>query len=147
MDVFGNLCVLIAQFKLVFNIKEDKNAKNKHVFLVMGVLFLGVRALSQLRIIESYRVLIQLFKQSCLDMVNFLAILLYMVFIFALAKMVMRQGQKDLHIDKLSLSMYQVMFGENPDLAKSPRFDWFLYIIFTLLVNVVALNLLISIIG
>jgi len=61
--------------------------------------------------------------------------------------MVVKEDNKDMHIDSLSLGMYQVMFGENPDLTKSPRFDWFLYICFTLMVNVVALNLLISVIG
>jgi len=80
-------------------------------------------------------------------MVNFLVILLYIVFVFALTKIVMAKDKKDMHIDSLSLGMYQVMFGENPDLTKSPRFDWFIYICFTLMVNVVALNLLISIIG
>ena len=39
------------------------------------------------------------------------------------------------------------MFGENPSLDNLPSVDWYLYVVGTIIINTVALNLLISIIG
>lgn len=39
------------------------------------------------------------------------------------------------------------MFGENPELKDMPTAEWYLYVGGTIVVNTVALNLLISIIG
>ena len=43
--------------------------------------------------------------------------------------------------------MYETMFGENPELEGLPIVEWYLFVLFSLIINTVALNMLISIIG
>ena len=45
------------------------------------------------------------------------------------------------------LEYYMIMFGNNPQVSKLDTVQWVLLISFTLLVNILNLNLLISIIG
>lgn len=43
--------------------------------------------------------------------------------------------------------MYATLFGENPNIESMHYLDWIIYLAFTMLLNIVSLNLLISIIS
>ena len=42
---------------------------------------------------------------------------------------------------------YQAIFGENPEADKLSTTGWILYVMFSLIVNIIALNLLIAILS
>ena len=52
MDVSGNLCVLMYQVLILSHKANLEDIYASRVFLVVAVLFLGIRALSQMRIVE-----------------------------------------------------------------------------------------------
>jgi len=58
-----------------------------------------------------------------------------------------QESKKPKDAGTLFKEMYEVMHGENPELDNIPTIEWYLYLIFSLMTNVVALNLLVSVIG
>lgn len=84
-------------------------------------------------------------------MSTFLSILLFNISLFSLMKYIRiyEQGQQSYVILELFINQYEIMFGENPDIddLKHSRIYFFNYFGFTLIVNIVSLNLLIAVIS
>lgn len=118
----------------------------------MACLMTGFRAVSALRVFYNYRVFIQLLKQTIFDMTIFLALLLYMILLFSLiryTRLIDPDNTEPPSFKNQIIFQYLVMFGENPkvfELQKSHTFA-FTYFAFTLMVNIVSLNLLIAVIS
>lgn len=119
-----------------------------------GTFCAGLRALSSLRIFKEYRIFIKLFLKTFKDMTTFLLLLLYIIVLFTLLNVIYFYSKPEKEqtfgdFFKLLIEQYQVMFGENPDPDKLDKFTtlWFTYWGFTIIVNIVALNLLIAVIS
>ena len=90
--------------------------------------------------------------ETLIDMIPFLTVLLAMVYMFALVDMIIYKQQLRQTNRTFSESLivtYQIMFGENPPVEDlmSIQPQIYLYVSVTLLLNVMTLNLLISIIS
>ena len=44
-------------------------------------------------------------------------------------------------------NVYRIMFGENPDSKEMDVYYWAIYLVFTIIIQIVSLNLLISIVS
>lgn len=85
-------------------------------------------------------------------MLSFLFIVSLFVFTFGLVNyetQIVKEGEEKKPFNQYFGAQYQLIFGENisEDLESQYAIQWFLYIFFTLLINIVLLNLLISIIS
>ena len=111
-----------------------------------------LRGIDQLNIFQKTRVMITMMSETLFDMSAFLVVLGIMLFIFAQLDMIMNMqalDNNDKKVDYYLVILYQQLFGENPDpddLDKDLSI-LFLYILSTVIMNVMTLNLLISIIG
>jgi len=101
----------------------------------------------QLKIFKNFSYLIQLLSGTIIDMVDFLIILFLFVLVFTLLDMAIHKGIEGKEGFFYNYgSLYQTWMGENPGLNIELQ-DWLVYFFFTNLVNIIALNLLISIIS
>lgn len=88
-------------------------------------------------------------------MVYFLTILLFIVFTFGLLNRISEKVPKGINTWDQSFSYfitllggeYQQMFGENPSPDDMKGIKWMLYFMSSMVMNVVALNLLIAVIS
>ena len=85
MDIGGNICIIVS----AISIQSDKGYefyadKSLSRYLILGVMLIGLRAVSALRIFEQYRVQIQLFKQVFVDFIWFMSLLMMLVVILAI---------------------------------------------------------------
>lgn len=91
--------------------------------------------------------------QECIKgMISFLFIVAMFVLSFSLVNyqnQYVEKGGKKKSIAEYLGAQYQTVFGENLELDPSSKYtiEWILYIFFTVLINIVLLNLLISIIS
>lgn len=100
-----------------------------------------------MKIFKNFSYLIQLLSGTIIDMIDFLIILFLFVLIFTLLDMAIHKGIKGQEGFFYNYgSLYQTWMGENPGLNITLQ-DWLVYFFFTNLVNIIALNLLISIIS
>lgn len=125
----------------------------------MGIILVGLRACSSLRIFEPFRVQIQLFKQVFIDIIWFMSILVMLVVLMAIVygveyAMAADESTKKASTDSMRLNFfnhvgkfYMFMNGELPYEDEMSTTAWIVYVIFTLLVQIVALNLLIAILS
>lgn len=85
LDISGNVFMIWSMFNLI-NDGENEfyfNHKNNRI-LILGILLVGLRAYSNLRIFENYRVQIQLFKQIMVDIFWFMSILMMLILLMAI---------------------------------------------------------------
>lgn len=84
-DIIGNSFIIVTAV-LLRSTQGDEFYKDefKNRFLILGIMFLGLRACSSLRIFESYRVQIQLFKQVFVDIFWFMSILIMLIILMAI---------------------------------------------------------------
>lgn len=125
------------------------------IFGLIGSFYKGILSMGILS--QRFRVLIMLLQQSIIDMIPFTVILFAQLILFASLTSAYKlnekfSGNKD--YEKMDgiflysfLDYYMLMFGSNPVLPKLDSVQWVLLIGFTFLVNVLNLNLLISIIA
>ena len=73
-------CVLLHQKPA----DEFYNDPSNNIFLILGIMLFGLRALTSLTIFEPYRVQVSLFKQCLIDMIYFMSILLLLIFIMSI---------------------------------------------------------------
>lgn len=160
LDITGNVFIIISAFNLSAK-PGEKFYKDTHCNrdLIIGILLVGLRAYSNLRIFENYRVQIQLFKQIFVDIFWFMSILMMLVFLMAIVFGI-QFSTKDTEGNSGSPSsiltnypanvglFYMFMLGENAydGLDMTPT-SWLVYVVFTMLVQVIALNLLIAILS
>lgn len=122
-------------------------------------------------VFSNFRNLIRMIKESMKNMTYFLLVLVLVIFMFSLMNLAIdeRKFKESLYHGRVYLTgpkrgemiprpnifdtigtQYQIIFGENPEI---PFDDWnnadkvALYVLFTLIVNILMLNLLISIIS
>ena len=124
---------------------------NTKLTLIIALIFLGLRAITQLRIFVSFRDLIELIRRTLIDMQPFLGILSLIWVLLSMIGILLTEIDED-KIDNLADhffdilgTKYQVLFGENPDSHEMSSTQWANYILFTLLLNIICLNLLIAI--
>jgi len=96
--------------------------------------------------------MIQMLRTSFLDMIPFLVLLYMIILIFCLVDNVVHQHHRDAKRRELPAfynfgMTYQQLLGENPHGRGMSNLDWFIFFAFTTLLNIVALNLLISLIS
>ena len=127
-------------------------------FLIIGLVgafYKGIMAVAILN--ESYRVLIKLIQNSIIDMIPFTVILIAQILLFASLNSVNKmqekfsgnenyQNQDNIFLNSF-LDYYMIMFGDLPKRTSLDKIQYFLLLSFAFLVNIVNLNLLISIIG
>jgi len=161
LDIAGNIFMIISAVNLSESpgnaFYEDTLCKR---YLILGILLVGLRAVSNLRIFESYRVQIQIFKTIFVDIFWFMSLLMILIILsaiifgieFAIEKKKDKKEGKPENIgvkfmDNIGL-FYQFMLGENPyeDHDMNPT-AWLVYVTFTILVQVIALNLLVAILS
>ena len=84
-DIVGN-AFIITSAVLLNNTQGDEFYRDefKNRFLILGIMLVGLRACSSLRIFESYRVQIQLFKQVFVDIFWFMSILIMLIILMAI---------------------------------------------------------------
>lgn len=157
LDFFGNTIIIRHYVDHLNHIGYDtkgikffKSDWDKEIMLI-GIALIGLRAASNLRIYKRFRVQIELLKMSIYDMIPFLCILFFMIFIFTLIQAVLdKDGAFSMSEFFLTFGQsYQIMLGENPNPNEdlTSRTHWIIYFGYTLLVNIVSLNLLISVIS
>ena len=121
---------------------------------LVGSFYKGIMSMSVISV--KFRVLIKLLQSSFIDMIPFTVILMAQILMFASLQCVYKlsernQGSKLYNGDSAFLNSflehYMIMFGQNPPLSDLDSIRWVLLIAFTFLLNVLNLNLLISIIG
>lgn len=116
------------------------------------ILLIMLKAVLTLSIFQSQRTLIQMIKECLVGMIPFLIVVALTVFSFALVNYSLDK-EEGLHKDKglfVNLAnQYRILFGENPEIEFDSKhiIRWTLYVVFTLLMCTVMLNLLISIIS
>lgn len=106
---------------------------------------------------DKFRVLIKLIQNSLIDMIPFTVILISQMLLFAglttAKKLTDKFSGSETYIDQDNvyltsfLEYYMLMFGDIPNKASLDSITWSLLIGFTFLVNILNLNLLISIIA
>lgn len=123
------------------------------MFLTLGLLLLGLRALTQLRIFTAYRVLIELIRHVLGDMIPYATIIIMIIILTSVCYGVSHiSGNKDFDIvsdeflEYLGI-WYQVILGENFYYNSMSSLHWGIYVLFTVLVNIMAMNLLIAILS
>lgn len=152
LDLFSNISIVMTGINRVRLGKDLYRSDLRKLMLIIGVMLLGLRAMSQLRIFKSFRILIELIKQVILDMSYFLAILFIIIFLMSIVQglyFVDTIAEKSAIRDNLLQNIgdfYLTMMGENPE-GEISALRWLIYILFTVLVNIVALNLLIAILS
>ena len=120
-------------------------AGRRHLLLI-GTMLCAVRAIRQLKVFSRFRNLIELLRATMVDMKEFLAVLLMIILIFTLLDMIVHsqsEGHKGFWFEYGNL--YRTVMGENLE-TNSTFYEWLVYFFFTMLVNIIALNLLIAII-
>jgi len=122
-------------------------------------LLVGIRAVSNLRVFESYRVQIQIFKQIFVDIFWFMSLLMMLVVLtaiifgieYATKEADGKRGTSAAIGKNLAGNVglfYQFMLGENPyEDEEMIATAWLVYVIFTMLIQVIALNLLVAILS
>lgn len=152
LDLTGNTFVIWHVYLTVFGGKKIWEQDKEKLILMTGICSIGLRAVSQMRIFKPYRVLIEMFRSTIMDMRYFMVILMYMIFLFTLLLEVLAVNKESdlvalrqmlpFHL----LERYKIMFGDESgdDAATEEKA---VYILFVYLVNVVSLNLLIAIIS
>lgn len=101
-----------------------------------------------LTVIKKFRKLMAIMFQSLYEMVPFLTLLLIMVSVFGVMKLINASTdgkEPELIFVQYVFEQYRILFGENPSLGSYSSNA--MYILFTLFVNILLLNLLIAIIG
>jgi len=94
MDLFGNGWFVAYNFFRTYYSENVEPMYASRVMLMMAVIFLGLKSLALMRIFGEYRVLVRLLKESFKDIVHFLVILLYVIFVFATAKLALYSKTK-----------------------------------------------------
>ena len=125
------------------------------IFGLVGSFYKGIMSMGILS--EKFRVLIKLLQNSLIDMIPFTVILMAQILLFAGLSSAQKLTEKfegnesyvkmeNIFLTSL-LEYYMIMFGDNPNKKFLNGIQWVFLIAFTFLVNVLNLNLLISIIG
>lgn len=139
LEVIANILVIITRF--------DYFAGLNWVMILM----ICLKAILTLQIFESQRTLIKMIVQCIIGMIPFLTLVTLFVLTFAMVLLTIEREQngETNGFSIYALTQYRVLFGENPEYLfkwqNAPQ--WFLYILFSILMCVVMLNLLISIIS
>lgn len=152
LDIVANTFIIMTAYNRERCGEDLYKSDNRKMILTIGILLSGLRAITLLRIFKNFRVLIELIKSTIMDMSSFLFIMLLIIVLMAVVT-----GLK--HIDGLEDQnevwdtftsnlgeFYMTMLGENAE-GDSSALKWLIYILFTVLVNIVALNLLIAILS
>ena len=152
-DFFGITSTML--FYALGNFAHPTLALSLIMFGLIGSFYKGILSMGILS--QRFRVLIMLLQQSIIDMIPFTVILIAQLLLFAALTSAYKltekfQGNEDYIKDEnifiySFLDYYMLMFGSNPILTKLDGVQWALLIGFTFLVNVLNLNLLISIIA
>jgi len=91
VDSVGNVVLIIHSAERLVN-KNIELSKNdwSMILLLIGLCFAGLRAISVLRIFDTFAYLIQMLRQSLSDMVPFLLLIYLLVFLFTVIDYVMK---------------------------------------------------------
>lgn len=160
LDISGYVLIIVSAVDLSLSDGEEfyEDRKNLRI-LVVGLLLAGLRALSSLHIFAPYRVQIQLFKQVFVDIMWFMSIVLMLIVLMAIIygleyAMEPDPTTKEASVDSIKNNLlpniglfYMFMLGENPYEGNNSIIAWFVYLTFTILVQIVALNLLIALLS
>lgn len=118
--------------------------------MIIGMMTIGLRAISSLQIFKSFAMIIEMLQQSIYDMIPFIILVYSIVLLFSFFENILDPG----HDNKKNRAFlyefgksYGILFGENPDQSAMSNLDWIYYFSLTTLLNIVAFNLLISLIS
>ena len=124
--------------------------------LSIGVFLLNIRLVQVLAVLsKNFRGTLTIFSQATIDIVYFLIFLYVFILFLAVSKHILKddpkEGDPPLNLVSTLVGAYQIMFGENPDTSdivegNSIKFEFWFYLIHTNTINVICLNILISIV-
>ena len=152
-DMFGILSTI-----LFFSVSRNFSYEISTILLTVGVVgsyYKGIMAMSSMS--SKFRVLIKLLEETFQDMIPYTIILASQIIIFTIlskTNILTANSHGVLKDSKLIPSFteelgrwYMVLFGSYPNLDDLDWYQWVLIVNFTFMLNVLNLNLLISIIG
>lgn len=156
LDLSGYILSIV--FLVGIEVCQDTNIFYKKTWvqfvLMISLISLGLRAITQLGYFTWFRSLIELIKQTLFDMIPFLSLLALVVILMTIVNLVPMLKGNEIefytlysHFFPMFGDTYQIIFGENPDPKEMTIQMWMAYIMFTILVNITCLNLLIAILS
>jgi hypothetical protein len=83
-------------------------------------------------------------------MIPFIFLVYLIVLLFAFIEKVLNNGELIRHKKNMLYTFgkqYQTLFGENPDKEKNSNVEWLIFFFFTTILNIVAFNLLVSLVS
>lgn len=125
-------------------------------FLLMGTITNGGLAISSFRIVKSFMFMILLMVRIAKNSLQFLVLLFFFVFVFALADLASLKSSVDLQtsdsadLGRVYLSKYRSLFSNasnRSELEPGYPTDWPLFFAFTIFVNLLMFNMLIAIVA
>lgn len=152
LDIVANAFIITTAYNRHRCGEDLYKSDNRKMILTIGILLSGLRALTLLRIFKNFRVLIELIKSTIIDMSSFLFIIVLIIVLMAIVTGLKHlDGTEDQNEVWNTFGanlgeFYMTMLGENAE-GDSSALKWLIYILFTVLVNIVALNLLIAILS
>ena len=114
------------------------------------VLLIGFKGILSLRVFKNFRTLIEAVKVGVQEMRYFISLMFLLASMFAILNFIIEEkpfNQKNFY-EALG-ERYRVVFGENPDMIYTSDgiLNWIFYFLFTVIVNIIMLNLLIQLIS
>ena len=121
--------------------------------MMIGILLAGSRAVEKLKIFRKFRILILQIAQSFSSIIPFATFLIMIVVLLTTvnSQLIKEEIPDDFdfkqHYLRSIQKQYQLIWGENPDGSEMSSLEWVAYLVFTIIINIVALNLIITLIG
>lgn len=152
MDFLGNVFILAHAVCLVvleINMYEYQVSKG---LLILGVGLISIRTFSMLGIFSYFRFQLEMVRNTAIDIIKFLFLLVLMVIIFTLLQKISQTtivGQKvtkSFNFIQSIGSNYELLLGDNVTTNHQTSNDWLIFIVFTVMINLILLNLLISVV-
>jgi len=151
LDISGSVSVITSAVLLYQKTADEFYGDNSNtIFLILGVMLFGLRALTSLSIFKAFRVQVTLFKQVLIDIPYFVSICILLVVIMAIVYGVETAMKPDEETKVASITngnmsknfflnvgvFYMFMNGELPygEDEELSFISWMVYVIFTMLI-------------
>lgn len=112
---------------------------------------IGIKGIYSFRIFAKFRALIEAILVCLRQMIYFIILMSSYVIMFAILNFSIEQKSfKERSFTTQAGTMYQIIFGENPDIEWDNHhgtLPFIIYFMFTILINIVMLNLLIQLVS
>jgi len=104
-----------------------------------------------LGIFSYFRFQLEMLRNTAIDIIKFLFLLILMVIIFTLLQKISqttagKKVTKSFNFIESIGSNYELLLGDNVTTNHQTANDWLIFIVFTVMINLILLNLLISVV-